>query len=126
LRGFHALTRARRSRRVYGARPLSRRQSDSLLEAACGITGSREWAGREVKLRAYPASGALYAVEIYPVVFRVESLAEAVYHYRPAEHVLEAIGEPLDRARFAAALLPVEREMVAGASAMICLCGNFP
>src|SRR5690606_28638843 len=59
LRGFHALTRARRSRRVYGARSLSRRQFDSLLEAACGITGSLEWAGREVKLRAYPASGAL-------------------------------------------------------------------
>ena len=84
------------------------------------------WAGHEVKLRAYPSSGALYAVEIYPVVFRVEGLEPAVYHYHAPEHVLEVVRPGLDPARFVSAALPVEREMVAGAAALFCLTGCFP
>ena len=84
------------------------------------------WAGREVKLRAYPSSGALYAVEIYPVVFRVEGLEPAVYHYRAVENVLEVVRPDIDPATVVGAALPVEREMVAGAAALFCLTGCFP
>ena len=84
------------------------------------------WAGREVKLRAYPSSGALYAVEIYPVVFRVEGLEPAVYHYRAVENVLEVVRPGIDPARVVGAALPVERGMVAGAAALLCLTGCFP
>jgi len=84
------------------------------------------WAGREVKLRAYPSSGALYAVEVYPVVLRVEGLEPAVYHYRAVEHALEVVRPEIDQARVVAAVLPVEREMVAGAAALFCLSGVFP
>ena len=83
------------------------------------------WAGREVKLRAYPSSGALYAVEIYPVVFRVEGLEPAVYHYRAVENVLEVVRPSVDPASVVGAALPVEREMVAGAAALFCLTGCF-
>ena len=79
----------------------------------------------QVQLRAYPSSGALYAVEIYPVVFRVEGLEPAVYHYRAPEHVLELVRAGIDPAMFVHAALPVEREMVAGAAALICLTGCF-
>ena len=79
-----------------------------------------------MKLRAYPSSGALYAVEIYPVVLRVEGLEPAVYHYRASENVLEVVRPGVDRANIVGAALPVEREMVAGAAALFCLAGWFP
>src|SRR5207247_2918200 len=126
LRVFHALTRTRRSHRQYQGLPLARSDFDALLCTACGVTGAMQWAGREVKLRAYPSSGALYAVEIYPVVFRVEGLDRAVYHYCAVENALEVVRPGIDPACFVAAALPVEREMVAGAAALFCLVGFFP
>jgi SagB-type dehydrogenase family enzyme len=126
LRTFHALTRSRRSRRDYGGLPLSRSDFDALLHTACGVTGTMRWAGREAKLRAYPSSGALYAVEIYPIVLRVDGLEPAVYHYRATDSVIEVVRPGLDLARVVAAALPVEREMVAGAAALFCLTGCFP
>ena len=126
LRVFHALTRTRRSHRQYQGLPLARNDFDALLYTACGVTGAMQWAGREVKLRAYPSSGALYAVEIYPVVFQVEGLDRAVYHYCAVENALEVVRPGIDPACFVAAALPVEREMVAGAAALFCLVGFFP
>ena len=126
LRGFHELTRARRSRRNYLGLAIRRGDFEALLHTACGVTGAMSWSGREMKLRAYPASGALYAVEIYPIVLRVDGLARAAYHYRPQENVLERIAPIDDEAGFIGAMLPMEREMVANAAALICLVGNFP
>jgi SagB-type dehydrogenase family enzyme len=125
LRAFHRLTRSRRSRRDYRGTGLRRDEFDALLSTACGVTGAMPWEGREVRLRAYPSSGALYAVEIYPVVFRVEGLGAAVYHYRAVENVLELVRPGLDPARLVNAALPMEREMVAGSAVMFCLAGCF-
>ena len=125
LGAFHRLTRSRRSHRDYGGRAIAREDFDALLHTACGVTGTMSWAGREVRLRAYPSSGALYAVEIYPVVLRVQGLQPAVYHYRPTENVLELVRPDLDPADLVAACLPMEREMVGGVAAMICLVGSF-
>jgi SagB-type dehydrogenase family enzyme len=105
---------------------VSRTDFDALLHTACGVTGAMQWAGREVKLRAYPASGGLYAVQIYPVVLRVEDLAPGIYHYRPVENSLDVVKDDLDRTLFVDAMLPAEREMVAGVAAMFCLTGRFP
>jgi SagB-type dehydrogenase family enzyme len=126
LRAFHALTRSRRSYRDYLGLALSRGEFDALLHTACGVTGAMPWDGRQVPLRAYPSSGALYAVEIYPVVFRVEGLQTAVYHYRAIENVLELVRPDIDLTQICAATLPLERQMVAGVAAMICLVGLFP
>ncbi|MEZ5444485.1 MAG: SagB family peptide dehydrogenase [Gammaproteobacteria bacterium] len=125
LQAFHGLTRARRSRRDYDGAPITRAELDAILHTACGVTGSMPWSGREVKLRAYPASGALYAVEIFPLALHVQDLPGGIYHYRAADSVLERIDRDLDPPRLVAAMLPVEREMVAGAAAMICLVGEF-
>lgn len=125
LNDFHALTRARRSKRTYQG-SLAREEFDALLHTACGVTGTLPWEGHEAKLRAYPSSGALYAVEIYPVVFRVENLKPGVYHYRAIDNVIETIRSELDQDQFLRAMLPVERDMVSGAAALICLAGNFP
>jgi hypothetical protein len=113
------VTRARSSRDYSGV-ALERSDFDALLHTACGVTGAMPWAGREVKLRAYPSSGALYAVEIYPVVFRVKGLEPAVYHYRALENVLEVVRPGIDPVQIVGAALPVERDMVAGAAALVC------
>jgi SagB-type dehydrogenase family enzyme len=126
LRDFYELTRARRSRRDYDGQPVSRADFDALLQTACGVTGTMAWGARQVKLRAYPASGALYAVEIYPVVLAVELLAAGVYHYRPIDGALEVVRDEINGALFLDAIQPAEREMVAGAAVMICLTGRFP
>lgn len=122
---FHALTRARRSRREYASTELSRAEFDALLHTACGTTGGASWSELEVKLRSYPSSGALYAVEIYPIVMGVEGLEPGIYHYVAADNALEAVDLELDLSAFIDACLPVEREMVSGAGAMICLVGEF-
>jgi SagB-type dehydrogenase family enzyme len=126
LRAFHALTRRRRSYREYLGLAVRREDFDALLLTACGVTGEVARAGHEVKLRAYPSSGALYAVEIYPLAFAVEGLEPAIYHYRAVDDVLEVVKPGIDRGRIVSAMLPVERAMVAGAAALICLTGVFP
>jgi SagB-type dehydrogenase family enzyme len=126
LGAFHTLTRSRRSSRDYRGAPVARADFEALLYTACGITGSFAAAGREVPLRAYPSSGALYAVEIYPVVFRVEGLEPAVYHYRASDNVLEMVRPGIDPRVVVRAALPVERDMVGGAAALVCLTGCFP
>jgi SagB-type dehydrogenase family enzyme len=65
-------------------------------------------------------------VEIYAVVLRVDGLEPAVYHYRAVEHVLEVVRTRIDPSIIAGAALPVERKMVASASALFCLTGCFP
>jgi SagB-type dehydrogenase family enzyme len=55
----------------------------------------------------------------------VDDLDPAVYHYRSADNLLEVVKPGLDPTSFARAALPMEREMVAGAAAMICLTGSF-
>jgi SagB-type dehydrogenase family enzyme len=124
LQPLYRLTRERRSSRDYAGAAIARADLDALLDCACGITGALRWKGRDVKLRAYPSSGALYAVEIYPVALRVDGLDAAVYHYRVTSGELELVRR-LEPVRLVEAALPVEREMVAGAAAMLCLTGVF-
>ncbi|CAN7771521.1 SagB family peptide dehydrogenase [Cupriavidus necator] len=125
LEAFHAITRARRSQRAYTGLPVARQPFDALLQIACGATGILSGASRDATLRAYPSSGGLYAVEIYPVILNVEGLPPAIYHLCPNEGELERV-RPLLRERLIEAMLPAEREMISGCAALICLTGYFP
>lgn len=71
----------RRSVRDYRNTKLELAEIGQLLWAAQGITDSRGF-------RTAPSAGALYPLELYVVVGRVEGLAEAVYHYNPRRHQL--------------------------------------
>lgn len=77
----------RRSVRNYSGRAMTLEELSRLLHHTGGITGGRF--GR--RLRAAPSAGALYPIEIYPVVHRVEDLAAGLYHYAVQEHVLELL-----------------------------------
>lgn len=45
----------------------------------------------ELSRRPYPGGGAMYELEIYPVVRHCQGLSQGVYHYDPLNHQLEQI-----------------------------------
>ncbi len=88
--GYRGLTveqaiEGRRSERDYSGQPMSLGELSRLLHSAQGIT--------EVKsgFRAAPSAGALYPMEIYPVVHNVRELDAGIYHYAVKEHDLELL-----------------------------------
>ncbi len=87
---WEALIR-RRSVRRYFRTPLSLEDLALLLFAAQGITGE---VGRYL-LRTAPSAGALYPIETYLCVNRVEGLPPGLYHLEVQDFVLEelALGE---------------------------------
>ena len=76
---------ARRSRRDYSARPLPPSALSALLHAAQGITFER------VGFRAAPSAGALYPIEIYPVIHDADGIPPGVYHYAVQAHEIERL-----------------------------------
>ncbi len=79
--------RRRRSERDYTGQAISLSELSYLLLYTVGITEER------YGLRAAPSAGALYPIEIYPVVNRVTGLAGGIYHYQAEAHSLELIKE---------------------------------
>ncbi len=77
----------RRSTRTYTPEPLTRAELSRLLHLASGISADRFGNAR----RTAPSSGALYPVEVYPVVHNVAGLDRGVYHYAYVDHALELV-----------------------------------
>lgn len=77
----------RRSTREYSGEPMTLGELSRVLYLVDGISSER-WG---YKLRTAPSSGALYPVEIYPVVHGVRGLLPGVYHYDFREHALERL-----------------------------------
>src|SRR5688572_15383915 len=77
----------RRSIRAYAPIPMSLEELSRLLFLTTGITAGLHGNAR----RAAPSSGALYPIEIYPVVHRVDGVEPGVYHYAYREHALEQV-----------------------------------
>ena len=77
----------RRSVRRFSKKPITKRQLSYLLWASSGVQ-RRE---RGYEFRTAPSAGALYPIETYIVVNRVEDLARGVYHYSVKSHLLEEL-----------------------------------
>jgi len=77
----------RRSLRDYSGQPMTLMELSRLLHYAGGINAQR-W-GRS--LRAAPSAGALYPIEVYPVLHRVDGLGPGLYHYAVQAHQLELL-----------------------------------
>ncbi|MEO0397609.1 MAG: SagB/ThcOx family dehydrogenase, partial [Cyanobacteria bacterium P01_A01_bin.137] len=83
---FMAVLTQRRSRRTYSQQfVLSLNLLSQLLYLAHGIT----WDQRD--FRTIPSSGALYPLEIYPIVHRVEGVEPGIYHHAIQGHQLEQL-----------------------------------
>lgn len=110
----------RRSVREYADRSLRLDELSRLLYDSTGITDRRD---PSLAFRTIPSSGALFPIEVYPVLFRVAGVAPGVYHYDVQRHRLELV-RPGDFRRevFQAA---VSQEMVLHTSLVLVLTGVF-
>lgn len=78
----------RRSTRAYATEsPMTLDELSRLLYLAGGTTADLQGNAR----RAAPSSGALYPIELYAVVHRVDGLEPGVYHYAVRDHALERV-----------------------------------
>jgi SagB-type dehydrogenase family enzyme len=74
----------RRSVRSFGATPLTLVELSRLLWSCAGVTAAFIAPQGQEFYRAAPAAGALYPIETYVVVNKVEGLEPGLYHYRVA------------------------------------------
>jgi len=88
-RSLGEILQYRRSCRRYTDKPLSLENLAILLWAGQGISGR---AG-SFFFRTAPSAGALYPVETYLSIQNVDAVAPGLYHFQPAEFVLEKISE---------------------------------
>ncbi|MDR7419992.1 MAG: SagB/ThcOx family dehydrogenase [Armatimonadota bacterium] len=88
----------RRSTRAFADAPLALADVAQLLWSAQGVTDQEGH-------RAAPSAGALYPLELYLVVARVEGVSPGVYRYIPARHALELVRAGDVRSRLMAAAL---------------------
>lgn len=77
----------RRSVRDFQAKPIQKADLARLLWASQGITEQF----RDGELRAAPSAGALYPVETYLVIQKVEGIEPGIYHYNVRQHELELL-----------------------------------
>jgi SagB-type dehydrogenase family enzyme len=84
----------RRTQRAFDAAPLPFDSFSELLSLTNGVTAEVTTPGGFVRhMRAAPSAGALYPIEIYLGVRRVEDLAPGLYHFAPRERVVERLRE---------------------------------
>lgn len=83
----------RRSRRAFDTnQALTAQTIGNILQLSYGITGVLgESGGVTQYARAVPSAGALYPLELYVMIQRVDGVAPGIYHYRVAHHALEAL-----------------------------------
>lgn len=77
----------RRSTRDYVPTPMTSAELSRLLFLTSGIAADKHGNAR----RTAPSSGALYPIEVYAVVHRVNGIEPGVYHYAYREHALEQV-----------------------------------
>jgi SagB-type dehydrogenase family enzyme len=94
----------RRSMRRFKEFPLQEAALSQLLWVAQGITQ----AGRGFGLRTAPSAGALYPVETYVAIHKVEDIEPGVYHYAVETHELDQLKTGDFRADVARAALDQE------------------
>lgn len=114
---FADVLRRRRSIRAYSDAALTLAEVSQVLWAAQGVTDPREG------LRTAPSGGALYPLEVYLAVARVNGLPAGVYKYRPGGHKLTGVrgGNPI--AGLARAAL--DQECVRDAAVVIVLAAVY-
>jgi SagB-type dehydrogenase family enzyme len=84
---FWQTVKERRSLRDYGDQPISQEELAGLLWASQGITAVQQ----HFAFRAAPSAGALYPVETYVAVHRVEEVPPGIWHFQVSDFSLELV-----------------------------------
>jgi SagB-type dehydrogenase family enzyme len=117
---FEEVLLARHSGRSYAKYPIGLSELSYLLKYSTGLT--RREKGHE--FRVVPSAGALYPIETYLCVNRVEGLDHGAYHYDIRDHALERLREgDLSETMAASAL---DQEMVSDSALTFVWTAVFP
>ena len=108
---------ARRSQRDYAETILPQLLLGRLLYACAAVNGALSFEGIVTGARSYPSGGALYPLELYPVLQRVEGIDDGIYHYDPWTHELEEVRTGNFHEQFAA--MTIGQGMLAKANAIL-------
>jgi SagB-type dehydrogenase family enzyme len=77
----------RRSTRSYSTQPMSLDELSRFMFLTTGVSSDAFGNPR----RTAPSSGALYPIEVYPIVHNVDGIEPGVYHYAYREHAIELV-----------------------------------
>ena len=90
---FTQVLESRKSIRDWGEKPIAVHQLGEFLYRSARIKEvfRSEFGG--FSARPYPSGGAIYELEIYPIVNSCEGLDSGLYHYRPDSHQLCRLSE---------------------------------
>lgn len=96
-----ALRRRRSHVGKYTGEPITLEQLGATLRYSYGPTfavESRMFPGEKIHYRSAASAGALYPLEIYPLVFNVTGCEPGIYHYNVLEHSFDVLRRtsPLD------------------------------
>jgi SagB-type dehydrogenase family enzyme len=115
---------ARRSERSFGPADLTLAELATVLHAGYGVTQPPAEPDDPQPLRAVPSGGALYPLEVYVALARVQGAEAGLYHFDPLRHVLEVrspAASPLE-VLGESAIYP---EIVEGCAATLLVTGVF-
>jgi oxazoline/thiazoline dehydrogenase len=87
---FTRVLETRRSVREHGDSAMTIQQLGEFLYRSARVKALIH-GDYEATVRPYPSAGALYPLEIYPIVLQYSALADGLYHYDPLNHRLEKL-----------------------------------
>ena len=85
---FTQVLEARKSIRQYGETPITAQQLGEFFYRCARVKHHYQTERGEITRRPYPSGGALYELELYPVVNSCEGIPSSLYHYHPLAHQL--------------------------------------
>ena len=92
---FADVVARRRSVRTHDdANPITAAELGELLYRVDRVRGVMNDGHQELSSRPYPAGGACYELEIYPLVTNCVGISPGLYHYDPSGHALGLVAEP--------------------------------
>jgi SagB-type dehydrogenase family enzyme len=91
---FTRVVEERRSVRAHDdARPITATDLGHFLYRCARVRGVFHDGSQELSSRPYPGGGAVYELELYPLVHRCEGIVPGLYHYDAKGHALGRVSE---------------------------------
>ncbi|MCT4626398.1 SagB/ThcOx family dehydrogenase [Halodesulfovibrio sp.] len=115
----------RRCQRDYSDTPIDGNALAQMLQFGYGPTGTFTGNGNEVSLRAAPSAGALYPLEIYPLINNVAGIENGLYHYNVPDNSIECLRSGTLLPEMYSLIQPNNNEWLATAGAVFFVTAAF-
>ncbi len=115
----------RRCERNYSQTPIAKESLSRILHHGYGQTGHFQANGNDVYLRAAPSAGALYPLDIYPLIHNVSGIENGLYHYDVQDHTLESLRPGDFLPKMYPLIQPSNNEWLTSAGAVLFVTATF-